>query len=208
MTPRYGRGLVVALESRGQLNPGPMLTPYLATLTLLIRTQAAPLPRPTPPSEPTRVTASRSICSRNKSRGHRCSTRGRASGRSRQHTLAIPRGEGTGQRVVLGDQSRQVDVDERAALNAHAPIDDAEVNRGRLAENQRGKGIVDSAPGEGQCVEAVADEVRGHAGREVANVVATKHGGTAPGSQPERLTGAHGAACLLVRRARARPSSG
>jgi hypothetical protein len=47
MTPRYGRGLVVALESRGQLNPGPVLTPYLATLTLLIRTQAAPLARPT-----------------------------------------------------------------------------------------------------------------------------------------------------------------
>ena len=34
MTPRYSRWLVVALESRGRLNSGPVLTPYLATLTL------------------------------------------------------------------------------------------------------------------------------------------------------------------------------
>src|SRR5437764_3002459 len=143
-------------------------------------------------SEPTRATASRSIYGWTWSRRRRCSTTGRASGRPGQHTLTIPRDEGTGQRVVVGDQGRQVDVDELAALNAHAPIDDAEVNGGRLAEDQRGKGIVDGAPGEGQCVEAEADEVRRHAGREVANIVAAKYGGAAPGGQPERLTGAHG----------------
>jgi hypothetical protein len=34
MNARYSRGLVVAPESRGQPNPGRVLTPYLATLTL------------------------------------------------------------------------------------------------------------------------------------------------------------------------------
>jgi len=53
-------------------------------------------------SGPTRATASRSIYGWTWSRRRRCSTTGWASGRPGQHTLTIPRDEGTGQRVPMG----------------------------------------------------------------------------------------------------------
>src|ERR671936_787193 len=89
--------------------------------------------------------------------------------------------------AFLRGQYGQVELDELGLLHAYAPIDDAQVDRRRLAEDERGNGVVDRAASQGQRVEAVADEIRRHAGREEANVVAAQNGGAAPRRQAPPL---------------------
>ena len=82
--------------------------------------------------------------------------------------------EGAGDGVVTLDECGQIDSEQLLILYAHTAIDDAEIDAGRLAEDDGGQGIVDGSARESEGVEAVADNVGGHAWREIAYVVATE----------------------------------
>ena len=85
------------------------------------------------------------------------------------------------------DEHRQVYIKQVAILNLHAAVDDTQVHIGRLAEDERGERIMNRAAGEAERIEPVADEVRRHARREHADVVASERRRAATGRQPERL---------------------
>ena len=93
-------------------------------------------------------------------------------GGSRYALAQLPPYQSGRDAVVTPDERRQVDVEQVAVPDTDASVDDAEVDGGRLAEDDRGERVVDRAAREGKRVETVADEVSSHAGREVANVVA------------------------------------
>src|SRR5579872_5666829 len=88
---------------------------------------------------------------------------------------------------MLFDEYRQVNIEQLPILNSYSPIDDAQIDLWWVAENQRGQGIVNGPACQVECVEAVADEIGGHAGREIANIVTAQGSSAAARCQPERF---------------------
>src|SRR5579885_1956430 len=93
-------------------------------------------------------------------------------------TLAqFPPHKGAGNSIVTTDESGQVDIEQGLVLHAHAAIDDAQVNARRMAEDKRSQRVMRRAASECQRIETIADEVGGHTGGEIADIVATEDGG-------------------------------
>jgi hypothetical protein len=91
---------------------------------------------------------------------------------------------------VLLQKRAEVYGRELAFADDHAPVDDAVGHIHRRAEHQRSHRIVQAA-GKGELVQAKGDEVRGHARRERADVVAAQHARPADGGQLQRLARGH-----------------
>ena len=69
------------------------------------------------------------------------------------------------------DQRLQLQVDDVAILDPHLAVDHRQVYADRCAENQRGQRVVLGAC-EFETLQAVGDEIGGHAGGQRADVVA------------------------------------
>src|SRR6266446_5330403 len=103
----------------------------------------------------------------------------------------LPTYEGVCDSVVTTDERRQVDVEQRLILNAHTPVDHAQIHLRWMAKDERGQRIVGGTSCESQCVETVADKVCRHARCKVADIIAPKNGCTASCCQPEHFPGGH-----------------
>src|ERR1700676_2073097 len=76
--------------------------------------------------------------------------------------------------VVVSEQFGQVDVDEFAVADARAACNDVEIDAADPAEHERRERIMHGAAGGRKTVDPNADEIRGHPGRKVADIVATQ----------------------------------
>lgn len=83
--------------------------------------------------------------------------------------------------IVVTDKGLNIKIDELASLNPHTAGDDREPDIWRPAEHESCQRIMHGSASEFKRIEAEADEVSGHSGSKLADIVATEDGGPATG---------------------------
>ena len=92
--------------------------------------------------------------------------------------------------MVIGQQG-QIDGKRHAVFHQHPPVDNCQVHRLGLAEDERRHRVVDRTAGVGERVQIEGDDVRGHTRCEAADVVPAQDRRTAQGGNLQGFPCSH-----------------